>query len=183
MSQVFCSCTYLMQGQFLLWRNWGAATWKRYSKVPGAHHSNVLLKVLSTARRCGVRKPPYCGFDVELFTVEVGNDIGLRCFWVEGVADECCDNGCFGLASDFCLFADSVEDSAIVPDLWGALLIREHFLAQSLGFVDITSMFLFFPIGIRWAFPTWCSNWLTIFKLNIWKERVLSARKANIEHR
>ena len=48
--------------------------------MPGAHHSNVLLKVHSTSRGCGVRKPPYCGFDVELFTVEVGNDIGLRCF-------------------------------------------------------------------------------------------------------
>ena len=56
MLQVLCCCAYLMQGQFLLWRNWGAATWKRYSKVPGAHHSNGLLKMLSTARGCGVKE-------------------------------------------------------------------------------------------------------------------------------
>ena len=52
----FVLCAYLMQGQFLLWRNWGAATWKRYPKVPGADHSNGLLKVLSTARGCGVKE-------------------------------------------------------------------------------------------------------------------------------
>ena len=61
---------------------------------------------------------------------------------MEGVADECRDDGSFGLALDFCLFADSVVDSAM------------HFLVLSLGFIDLTSMLLFFLIGIRWAFPT-----------------------------
>ena len=90
------------------------------------------------------RKPPYCGFGVELFIVEIDNDIGLRRFWLEGVADDCCDDGCFGLALDFCLFADSFEDSAMIPDLWGALLIREHCPAQSLDLLTSRACFFFF---------------------------------------
>ena len=92
----------------------------------------------------GWRKPPYCGFGVELFIVEIGNDIGLRRFSVEGVADDCCDDGCFGLALDFCLFADSFEDSAMIPELWGALLIREHCPAQSLDLLTSRACFFFF---------------------------------------
>ena len=129
----------------------------------------------------GWRKPPYCGFGVELFIVEIGNDIGLRRFSVEGVADDCCDDGCFGLALDFCLFADSFEDSAMIPELWGALLIREHCPAQSLDLLTSRACFFFFPIGIRWA--TCCNNRLTIFELNVWKQRVSRVSKANFEHR
>ena len=144
MLQVLCCCAYLMQGQFLLWRNWGAATWKRYSKVPGAHHSNGLLKVLSTARGCGVKETALLWVWCWAVYRRKWQWYKITRFWLEGVADDCCDDGCFGLALDFCLFADSFEDSAMIPDLWGALLIREHCPAQSLDLLTSRACFFFF---------------------------------------
>ena len=177
----FVLCAYLMQGQFLLWRNWGAATWKRYPKVPGADHSNGLLKVLSTARGCGVKETTllwvWCwavyrrNWQWYRITALLSGRSGWRLLWRRLFRFS------LGFLSLRWFFRGQCDD----PGAMRCTPYQGTLSGPVAWFIDLTSMFLFFPIGIRWA--TCCNNRLTIFELNVWKQRVSRVSNANFEHR